>query len=290
MNELNENFLLNGIGNPLKTSDKFRGGASQDMINHFTDIGYQVRSISKPKAHIKENLPFNKHMIRLVKNESMEIINARRVDESFPEIVIVNNNNNRGSLQVLLGIFRLVCSNGMILGDTIFNEKVRHDSHFDENLRVVLNEAANSYGQTNHIITELKNKKLEFNEMLDFKNLVVNDIVRPQLLKETTTKLDIVRPSLLKTTTTKLDIKTSFNPVRNEDMFQDAWTIFNRLQEFIVRRGIQYSRLDEIKNDKGELEIKLTNGTTREIKGIDRNIKINQDLMNLTLNHFNISA
>ena len=44
----------------------------------------------------------------------------------LPEIVMVNSHDGSSSYQLRAGIYRLGCSNGMIVGDEIFCRRVRH--------------------------------------------------------------------------------------------------------------------------------------------------------------------
>lgn len=267
--QFNNNFLLNGVGNPLKTTDKYKSISSIDMIESFNDVGYEVREIQKPLARNKENLPFNKHIIRLVKQgETFQ-------RQETPEIVIINNNNNRGKLKVMLGIFRMICSNGIILGDSFFNQNVRHDNNFLPNLHTALSSADDNYHRIGHIISELKNIDLP-NSYYTYEQFIMNEVVRPMLL----------RPN-----TEHLTIEDHFNPLRYEDNSKDAWTQFNKLQERIIRGGISYHRIDipTKRVRHGEYDFDEVRSTTREIKGVDRLVKVNQLLMDKTLDYFDVA-
>ena len=273
-NELNDNFLLNGRGNPEKTSSKYRGASSQEMIESLEESGLVVRSISEPRARKAENLPFNKHMIRLTTQENLDLLKTREVGISIPEVVIINNNNNRGSLQVLLGIFRLVCSNGMIVGQNFNSHKIRHDKNFSTNLLNALINTRENFDRSAFIVEAMKGIELSSNEVLNFRQNILESIIIPNLTDKNTIDLNI---------------KSNFNPQRKEDFSRDLWTIFNRYQEYLLRGGIKYQKTIE-KVEDGEKILDLKNGTTRAVNSIDRQVKLNQQLMDLTLNHFNIAA
>lgn len=270
------NFLLNGAGNPNKTSDKYKGASSQDLIDAFEQVGFAVRSISKPLARIEENRAFNKHIIRLALKEDIERIKNKDFKASFPEIVIVNNNNNRGALQVMLGIFRLVCTNGMVMGTNFYSDSIRHTGDFYNNLFNSLTNASNNFYKIDSIIDQMKSKELTVDEAVELRSALGYAYANAYLVNKNTVEYRI---------------KSRFNPMRQADMSRDLWTVFNRYQEYYLRHGVSYSRLDKTIDDNGnDNGFRLINGTTRRVAGVDKTIKLNQMLMDTTLNHFNIVA
>jgi len=61
---------------------------------------------------------------------------------------------------------------------------------------------------------------------------------------------------------------------RSEDRDDSLWTSFTRIQENVIRGGLHGIARTE--------EGRRRNVTTREIKGIDQNLKLNQALWQLT--------
>lgn len=56
-----------------------------------------------------------------------DIGRLRAVGDSIPEIVVMNSHNGRSTIRALAGVFRLVCSNGMVVSEKSFgNIKLRH--------------------------------------------------------------------------------------------------------------------------------------------------------------------
>lgn len=262
-------FLLNGARNPKTTTDKFRGVSSQSIIDCYEEAGLVVRDILRPGARNKENLPFNKHIVRLTTPENLEALQNGTKSE-IVEIIVVNNNNNRGSISIMMGIFRFICSNGIIAGDKLFNKKVRHDGATMTNLLNALITAKERMHQVDSVIEKLKSIELCEADRLDFKKMVREKFIVPKLKTGNTTQVNVT---------------SMLNPVRVEDQRNDAWTTFNRFQEYLIKGGIKYSKLVEV-ND----ELTRTNGTTREIKGVDSVSKINAAFFDATLEHFNIAA
>lgn len=74
--------------------------------------GFQPHMVTQGGSRDEEKRGFTKHMIRL-RHESLT---APAVGQTFNEIVLVNSHDGTSSYQLMAGMFRLVCSNGMIVG------------------------------------------------------------------------------------------------------------------------------------------------------------------------------
>lgn len=268
-NNKSDNFLLNGVGNSKTTTNKFHGASSQEIIESLEDSGLVVRAISKPNARHTENLAYNKHIVRLTTPENIDLLRSS-INTEVPEIIIVNNNNNRGSIQIGLGIYRLVCSNGMILGDTFFHQKVRHDSNMSSNLFNTLITARERFDDIKEIVAELKGIKLSIIEMSAFKEFI---------------KQEVIIPNLITKGTTQVRVRNALNPQRREDLKNDAWVMMNRLQEYLLNGGIQYQKIVKQKDDT----LKLVNGTTSRVKSVDKQVQLNKAMFDKTLEYFNVA-
>lgn len=76
-----------------------------------------VRAGKRPTIH-------NKHCVRLSHRDFLDTLSP---DETRPEIVIVNSHDGSSSFRIMAGIFRLVCSNGLIVADDMTaNQRVCH--------------------------------------------------------------------------------------------------------------------------------------------------------------------
>lgn len=62
---------------------------------------------------------FTKHMIRL---RHASQINGREANE----IILLNSHDGTSSYQMLAGMFRFVCQNGLVCGDTVADVRVPH--------------------------------------------------------------------------------------------------------------------------------------------------------------------
>ena len=94
-----------------------------EVLNGLRREGFQPMMVCQSRTREDERRAFTKHMIRL-RHTSQEL---RQVGDESNEIVIVNSHDGSSSYQMMMGIFRLVCSNGLVVqDDTVSDIRVPH--------------------------------------------------------------------------------------------------------------------------------------------------------------------
>jgi hypothetical protein len=93
-----------------RLSDKYVHVKTSDVLEIFQDHGWSVREASAAR---KGNVQHSRHMLRLRHKDYLE---GFRVDGIIPELVVLNSHNGSWALRMLLGMFRMVCTNGMVAG------------------------------------------------------------------------------------------------------------------------------------------------------------------------------
>ena len=77
--------------------------------------GFQPFSATQGSSRVEGKGDFTKHMIRFRHADQM---NIERVGDSVPEVILVNSHDGSSSYKLSAGLFRLVCSNGLIVSDS----------------------------------------------------------------------------------------------------------------------------------------------------------------------------
>ena len=99
------------------------------------DNGWGVYEASQQRARAADRDPYTKHMLRLRKLEHFTVTPA--MGEGFPEVVLINAHDGTAAYHMHAGFFRLVCSNGMMVGQKLAGFKVRHTVSSETNLEVL---------------------------------------------------------------------------------------------------------------------------------------------------------
>lgn len=194
----------------------------------------RVRDLGK-KEHTK-------HLVRL---RHVSQIGAR---SEVPEVILVNSHDGSSSYQLMSGVFRMVCSNGLIAGDIAENVRVRHSGNVVDD---VIEGATRVLQETDRVVSriaEYKAIELTGPEQLAFANAAA--VIR----WDDNAPIKVERLNAVR---------------RTEDRKSDLWTTFNRVQENLIKGGI------------AGLSATGRRTRTREVGGVNENVKLNKALWTL---------
>jgi hypothetical protein len=204
--------------------------------------GFQPFEVRQTKVRDLDKREHTKHMVRL---RHVSSINGDEV----PEIVLVNSHDGSSSYQLLAGVFRFVCSNGLIAGDIFSDVRVRH--HGDV-VNDVIEGSFKVLENTTAIVDRIDSYKaitLAPQEAEVFANAALH-------LRWEEDKAPVTAEGLLSVT-------------RYQDAKPDLWTTFNRVQENMIKGGVAG------RTARGRRM------TTRGVAGVNENVKLNRALWTL---------
>ena len=256
---INENAAFYQTQPSSNTSDKYKPISTKEVTDFFLNngfhlSGYQQANTIKPDYHGK-----SKHIVRLrplsAYNSQGELISK----QGTPEIVIYNSHNKYTSLKLNIGIYRLICANGMVMGDEFFQGKVNHiGQNLNQNLEELLVATKEKFKEVYATIDKLQSTQLDLTNQRQLVEAAFN-----------------TRKSSDKQFLTFEDIKKNLQPTRLMDEPKDLYTQMNILQEKLIRGGFQYS----FRNDKNQVSTKKFNRTN----DITAQEKINKNLFNYAM-------
>ena len=91
-----------------------------DVLRSLTREGFEPYMVTQGLSRIEGKAAFTKHMVRLRHGAQ-----ARdRVEAN--EIILINSHDGASSYQLLAGVFRFVCKNGLVVGDVIQDIRIPH--------------------------------------------------------------------------------------------------------------------------------------------------------------------
>ena len=248
----NENFNpINATSGNVERSEKYKHASSLDLIKTFEKFGFQLDGVSHGKPRKTENKGFQKHIMLFSKPDL--IIDG----ENKIQIVCLNSHDGSSALKLNLGIYRAICANGLVVGDSFLEHVVRHiGDSFLEKLEYSINDIILHAPKIAKQVNEFKSIQLNANQVFEF-----NDAVAMEKLKHVDNLLTFKNVGTVK---------------RAGDVSNDLYTVLNRAQESLIRGGIkyQYSSQDE----KGNFKVK--NGTTRAVKDVKKQIELNKFVWN----------
>lgn len=211
------------------------------VLNGLRKEGFQPFMVAQSRSRIEGKSDFTKHMIRLRKDGT--ITN----NEAF-EIILINSHDGTSSYQMLAGVFRFVCQNGIVTGDVVEDIRVPHRGNITENVIDAAYSIVDGGNDVQEVIDEMKSTRL----LLPEARFLAEAALDLKYDEAPITPDQILRPR------------------RTEDKRDDLWTTFNRIQENLIKGG--------------QPGISATNRRmrTREVTSIDNNVKLNKALWKLS--------
>lgn len=108
-----------------RRTQKYGQLTTASVIDALRTEGYEVtNAFAQLSKAGKRPTIHHKHCVRLSHRDFLDTLSP---EETRPEIVIVNSHDGSSSFRIMAGIFRLVCSNGLIVADDMTaNQRVCH--------------------------------------------------------------------------------------------------------------------------------------------------------------------
>jgi len=225
-----------------------------EVLDGLRKEGFDPFFAQQARTRIAGKAEFTKHMMRL---RHRSITNGE--GEAF-EVILVNANDGTSSYQMIPGYFRFVCANGLMVGDTFNEVKVRHSgnaiSEVIEGAYTVLEDAEE--------ITE---------QVQSFKAITVSDAERV-ILAEAAHALRFPDAHKEDGKPAPVTVDQMLRARRRDDRAGDLWTAFNVVQENTIKGGLY--------GQTRTAEGRIRRQRTRAVGGIDQNKALNRALWTLT--------
>ena len=219
-------------------TDKYVQTPTSRVVEDLMNLGWQVTKAQEVKS--KKYKGHQKHMV-VFRHPDITIKGANG-DDAFPQILLTNSHDGKAAFNFRVGIFRLVCSNGLVVSDADFNNvSIRHTNYTFETLQTKIQEVINKLPGLVQKINLFKSTQLTEAQMADFAQ-----------------KAAALRT---KKTVNIMDLLTADRP---QDAGNDLWVVFNRIQEKVV--GGSY---------------KAGNRKARSVKNFQKDIELNEQLFEL---------
>ncbi len=238
-----------GAWEPMEgVSSRYSFVPTVKAIDLLRDVGWQPIFATQSGVRKRARDGYQKHLIRFAQPDL--IMRDERID------LLLYNSHDRGcSFKIMVGIWRFICSNGLVVGDEYANFSHKHIGFNPDDFMQSAVQIAGSAGNIAGQMDELKQIEL----IPEAQSIFAKSA--HQLVYDEPNEAPVQANDLLKTR-------------RYEDEGCNVWNTYNRIQENIIDGGLRGSKVG-------------ANGrrrrvTTRPVKALDKNLKLNQALWVLT--------
>ncbi|PLC60873.1 hypothetical protein B9P82_22480 [Citrobacter sp. L55] len=258
------------------------------MLDSLQREGFQPFFACQTRVRDPERREHTKHMLRLRREGQI-------TGKQVPEIILLNSHDGSSSYQMLPGLFRAVCQNGLVCGESFGEVRVPHKGD-------VVSQVIEGAYEVLGIFDRVEEKRDAMQSLLlpppaqqalakarvPHKGDVVSQVIEGAyevlgIFDRVEEKRDAMQSLLLPPPAQQALAKAALiyrfgedhqpvtesqilSPRRWQDESNDLWTTYQRIQENLIKGGLSG------RNAKGG------RSHTRAVRGIDGDVKLNRAL------------
>lgn len=221
-------------------SDRYSFIPTVDVLDALRKEGFQPFMVCQSRVRDDARRAYTKHMVRL--RHANQICGSEA-----NEIILLNSHDGASSYQMIAGMLRFVCKNGVVCGDNLSDIRVPHKGDVIGQVIDGAFKVLDSFEIATQQRDGMRASVLDDGEQIAFARAAL------------TLRYDENKPA-------PITEQQLLAPRRIEDRASDLWTTFNRVQENMLVGGLHG------RNANGRAT------TTRPVTGIDQNIRLNRAL------------
>lgn len=242
MNNTNMNEITT-LDTKLETlSEKYKLVPTKMIAEKFKSMGFVVDDYKETKVRKASKNGFQKHFVRL---SNPKLLSTNHNDVKL-QLLVTNSHDGLSSFSIKLGFFRLVCSNGLVVGQTFESVNLRHTGNIIEQIDEAVERMVAQVNKLNAAIQKMKDTKLTNDQQNEF---IAQAIKTRYPTKQTNdVSIPIMRP---------------------EDGESNVFSLYNRVQEALIRGG------NNVRGSNNRMR------AARELRSIRGITKVNEELFTL---------
>lgn len=234
-------------------SEKYTHIPTEKIIDDMNLLGWEVSDAKEVKA--RKDVGFQKHLV-IFRNNDIQIT-GENGDNVYPQILLTNSHDGKNSFTFTAGLFRLICSNGLVISTQTFeNMRIRHMGYSFEELQQTIKQMLERLPLTIEAMNHLAQVELGQEQALDFAKKALKTRFKGEEVE--------------------VDLEDLLRPTRKEDEAPTLWNVFNTIQEKLINGGFTYVNVESTKLRKA-----------RKIKNFQQDMKINSELFELAMEYAN---
>ncbi|EAA9302997.1 DUF945 domain-containing protein [Salmonella enterica] len=220
-------------------SEKYTYIPTITLLENLRREGFEPFFACQSRVRDPGRRDYTKHMLRLRRAGQI-------TSQQVPEIIILNSHGGESSFQLLPGVFRSVCTNSLVCGQSFGEIRVPHRGNIVEKVIEGAYDVLNVF------------------DRVEEKREAMQSLLLPPPAQQALAKAALTyRFGEEHQPVTTAQVLT---PRRREDYGQDLWTVWNTLQENLLKGGLPG------RTAKGK------RSHTRAVNGIDGDVKLNRAL------------
>ena len=229
-----------------KVSERYQITETETIVNDLGKMGWYPVEAKQCRGKKGSSGIRSFHMIAFQNPDCCiykQVADGTKMIDTFPRIILTNSHDGFNSFKFMVGLFRLVCSNGLCISDGEFERvSVRHTYTF-EFLRTVVDTAISRVPEIAAKMTQMKNTEVTHEQKVE----LATEVMKIRKGVEEEEKFDIDADTIMEI----------LQPKRPEDNSDDLWTVFNVCQEKMIKGGFStIGKNDKIRKQRAITSVK----------------------------------
>ena len=240
-------------GKHASRSERYTYIPTIDVLRGLRKEGFEPFMVAQGHSRIEGKAEFTKHMIRMrhVRDRSSQVQTRPEANE----IILINSHDGASSYQMLAGMFRFVCCNGLVVGEVVDDIRIPHKGNIQGEVIEGAFRVLDEFGAVGEHTEAMKALQLQPPEEIAFATAALALRFGERGIEETGGH----RPA-------PVTAEQLIEARRPEDIGHSLWTTFQRVQENVMRGG-QPGRSAQGRRVQ-----------TRPVGSIDRGVSLNRAL------------
>jgi hypothetical protein len=236
-------------GKHASRSERYAYIPTIEVLRGLRKEGFEPFMVAQGQSRIEGKAEFTKHLIRM--RHAGEV----RSRPEANEIILINSHDGASSYQMLAGMFRFVCCNGLVVGDVVEDIRIPHKGDVQGKVIEGAFRVLEGFEAVEEHAAAMKALPLEPREEIAFATAALALRFGEQRIEETGGH-----------TPAPVTAEQLNEPRRIDDIGHDLWSTFQRVQENAMRGG-QRGRSSQGRRLQ-----------TRPVASIDRSVSLNRAL------------
>jgi Domain of unknown function (DUF932) len=232
------------------TNKRYQFVNTSELVTELRQQGLMPTEVSVYTRRNPEWRPYAMHMIRFTMDGAR--VGLKKAGDVAPQIVLRNSHDSSSPFELYGGLFRMICSNGLIVSDSamVAPIRVRHSAY-------PVMEALSG------VETLISHNKDVFQHVDAMQGRRLSDAEQ--------TRFALRALQLREGAKGAIDAVEVLKPRRTQDAGDDLWRVYNRVQENLMRGGL------EGKNATGQRTV------THGVNAIQSQLALNAGLWSLAM-------
>jgi hypothetical protein len=243
-----------------------------DVLPVLADHGFVPVQAAQKRSR-KTSMEHTQHMVAFAHRDSLPSVSgleAYDADANRGEIILYNSHDGSGSIKLFVGAYRFICSNGIVAGDG-YQSRLYHNQANVNSFEHMLTNTVKRLPVLMERIEQMRSIQLTRDAQREM--ATQSALTRWKWTPEFETEDAVIKGSY----STGHTVSSLLSVNRFADFEEDAWTVFNRIQENVIRGGAMIKSFTE-KNPDGSYR------KSRAVNGVAENIRVNRELWDIAEN------